>query len=99
LAVPGAVGIPQTEDLVAIWKTKVGQRFQNYRAIFTILGVPNITRLWLNDLRRGARLSENTATSWVKWTNGGAYTPLVAEAVTDELLQRLVLNRSRKLRL
>lgn len=33
LAVPGAISIPQTEDLVAIWKTKSGQRFQNYRAI------------------------------------------------------------------
>ena len=40
LAVPGAMGIPQTEDLVAIWKTRSGERFQNYRSVFTILDVP-----------------------------------------------------------
>jgi hypothetical protein len=97
LAVPGAIGIPQTEDLVAIWKTKAGQRFQNYRAIFTILGVPNIPRLWLNDLKRGARLSENAPAPWVKWIDGGAYTPLVAEAVkkgrsrAEQLLQMLII--------
>jgi hypothetical protein len=39
LAVPGAIGIPQTEDLVTVWRTKAGKRFQNYRAIFTILDV------------------------------------------------------------
>jgi hypothetical protein len=82
LAVPGAIGIPQTEDLVAIWKTKGGQRFQNYRAIFTILDGSSISRMWLNDLRRGARLSEKAPGPWVKWINGGAYTPLEAIAVT-----------------
>jgi len=82
LAAPGAIGIPQTEDLVAIWKTKTGQRFQNYRAIFTILDAPKIPQMWLNDLRRGARVSEHAPGPWVKWINGGAYTPLEAIAVT-----------------
>jgi hypothetical protein len=44
--------------------------------------VPNIPRSWLNDLRGGVRLSENTPAPWVKWINGGAYTPLQAIAVT-----------------
>jgi NAD(P)-dependent dehydrogenase (short-subunit alcohol dehydrogenase family) len=77
-AVPGAIGIPQTEDLVAIWRTEAGQRFQNYRAVFTILDVAGIARTWLNELRLGDRLGENAPKQWVKWVNGGAYTPLQA---------------------
>ena len=52
LAVPGFEGLPATEDLIAIWKTSDGQRFQNYRAIFTILDVPKISRAWINDLKK-----------------------------------------------
>lgn len=37
LAVPGFPGVPQTQDLIAIWKSVNGERFQNYRATFTIL--------------------------------------------------------------
>jgi hypothetical protein len=37
LAVPGAQHLDQSTDLVAIWKSTSGQRFQNYRAVFTIL--------------------------------------------------------------
>ena len=35
LAVPGASDLSLAEDLVAIWRTKAGRRFQNYRARFT----------------------------------------------------------------
>jgi hypothetical protein len=37
VAVPGAPALPATSDLVALWKSTDGARFQNYRAIFTIL--------------------------------------------------------------
>jgi hypothetical protein len=46
LAVPGFMGLPATSDLVAVWKTSEGQRFQNYRATFTILDVPVVGRTW-----------------------------------------------------
>ena len=39
-------------DLVAVWKTTDGQRFQNYKATFTILDVPVVPRAWLESLRR-----------------------------------------------
>jgi Restriction endonuclease AspBHI N-terminal len=54
LAVPGGRGLMQHEDLVAIWKTKLGQRFQNYRAKFTILDVAVIDRAWIKDIRNGS---------------------------------------------
>jgi len=41
---PGYVGIDETEDLIAIWKTKNGMRFQNYKAIFTLLPVDLIEK-------------------------------------------------------
>jgi hypothetical protein len=50
--VPGAQGLPATADLVAIWKTSQGERFQNYRATFTALDVPVVERAWINDLMK-----------------------------------------------
>ena len=82
LAVPGAMGIPQTEDLVAIWKSRSGERFQNYRAVFTILNVPHISRSWINDIKRGETLSANAPKVWIDWITGGVYKPLEAERVS-----------------
>jgi Restriction endonuclease AspBHI N-terminal len=42
LAVPGASDLDSSEELVAIWRTAKGQRFQNYRARFTVLNAPTI---------------------------------------------------------
>ena len=55
LAVPGAAELSPTDDLVAIWRTTADQRFQNYRATFTLLDTGAvITRNWINDLITGA---------------------------------------------
>lgn len=66
LAVPGFLGLPSTEDLVAVWKTSDEQRFQNYRATFTILDISVITREWLNDLREGSTFTENAPRVWLE---------------------------------
>ena len=76
LAVPGYPGVSPAEDLVAIWKTKSGQRFQNYKAIFTILDIPIIERKWINDLISGNALSINCSKAYKKWVNERIYTPL-----------------------
>jgi hypothetical protein len=44
LAAPGAPDVTPRDDLVAVWKTLDDQRFQNYRAIFTVLDVPVVSR-------------------------------------------------------
>lgn len=41
LGVPGASDLDSAEELVAIWRTAEGKRFQNYRARFTILDAPS----------------------------------------------------------
>ena len=82
LAVPGFPGLSATEDLVAVWKTSEGQRFQNYRSIFTILDVPVIKREWIRDLSLGTPITPNAPKAWQQWSATGRYSPLAAEATT-----------------
>nr|WP_217360843.1 restriction endonuclease [Ruegeria sp. HKCCA5426] len=82
LAVPGFPGLPATTDLVAIWKTTSGARFQNYQSVFTILDVPVVRRDWLNDLVQGNETSVFAPKAWVDWVQNGKYTPLTSEATT-----------------
>lgn len=77
LAVPGSSNIAQTDDLVAIWKSLGGKRFQNYRAIFTILNESVISREWINSLKNRDSLT-NVPESYIKWKKNGKYTPLLA---------------------
>jgi hypothetical protein len=78
LAVPGSEGLTHTEDLIAIWRTTDGKRFQNYKAIFTILDCPKIDRRWLNDLKDGRYLSEHAPKNWAEWTKRRVFQPLIA---------------------
>lgn len=41
---PGYPNLTETEDLIAIWKTKANKRFQNYKAVFTLLAIDKIER-------------------------------------------------------
>jgi len=53
LAAPGAPDVTPRDDLVAVWKTLDEQRFQNYRAIFTVLDVPVVSREWIRSILAG----------------------------------------------
>lgn len=83
LAAPGYPGLSSTEDLVAVWKSAKGNRFQNYRAVFTILDVPIVTRAWIADLVEGNPFSENAPAAWVAWAKQGKYLPLTAQPTTE----------------
>lgn len=56
---PGAPQVERTDDLVAIWRTTGSERFQNYRAIFSVLNVPTVSRQWINQLLAGEPLGAN----------------------------------------
>jgi hypothetical protein len=75
-AVPGGADIENYDDLVAIWRTSRGLRFQNYRARFTVLDVPRISRAWLNSLAAGAKSNDLAPAPWVEWREKGRYRPL-----------------------
>jgi hypothetical protein len=70
--------VSQTDDLVAVWKTKEGHRFQNYRAIFTILDEPRVTRSWLQRIQQQENPDAGAPLAWVEWRQTGKYSPLLA---------------------
>ncbi len=81
LAVPGAESIVSDEDLVAVWRTSgvKNERFQNYKAIFTILDIPVIKRDWIKDIQQGKAVSSTFAPSvWLDWVKYRKYKPLVS---------------------
>jgi hypothetical protein len=80
LAAPGAPDLPETEDLVAIWKTKDSRRFQNYRAVFTLLDVDPVPRAWIDELLAGSALGPACPGPWRRWVERGEYMPLPEEA-------------------
>lgn len=51
IAVPGAPDVSPLADLVAVWRTKEGQRFQNYEATFTVLDIAAVPRAWIEPAR------------------------------------------------
>jgi hypothetical protein len=78
LAVPGHPAIPSTEDLVAIWKTSGKERFQNYRAVFTILDIPLVSRDWIHAVGSGNKDTINQPEAWKAWVKSGVAKPLLA---------------------
>jgi len=53
LLAPGSDRLSGEEDLVAVWRTTSGVRFQNYQAQFTVLDTPVVTRAWIDQLLYG----------------------------------------------
>ena len=91
IAAPGANGLSSSEDLVAIWRSRRGSRFQNYKATLTILDAPAISRAWLDTLVVGRADSHLAPPAWNEWVTTGRYRPLRAASVlsfrtpTDQL--------------
>jgi len=79
LAVPGFPGLPMTEDLVAVWKTTAGERFQNYRSVFTVLNAATVSRAWINSLSASAVAPAVAPSAWRSWIETGVYMPLTSE--------------------
>lgn len=72
LAVPGTTSTSFSEDLVALWRSEAGLRYQNYRARFTVLDVATVTRAWLDDVAAGNPDSSNAPREWSAWRLGGS---------------------------
>ena len=80
LAVPGDRRINPQDSLVAVWAQNSEGRYQNYKAIFTILDVPIIDRRWLDDLESGDGINSAYAPKvWKKWIKTGKYSPLITD--------------------
>lgn len=85
LAVPGAPGMTGDDDLVAVWRTsKEGTRFQNYKATFTILDIPVISRMWLIDIQEGRAVdSPHAPKVWLDWVDGRKFSALKSTPVSN----------------
>ncbi|MGI9642679.1 MAG: hypothetical protein ACR2N9_07835, partial [Acidimicrobiia bacterium] len=59
--------------LVAIWRSKDGNRFQNYKSLFTILNVESVSRSWISALRNGEVLLDDAPAAWARWVATGRY--------------------------
>jgi hypothetical protein len=78
LACPGGERLTGLEDLVAVWRVKGDLRFQNYRALFTILKVDCVSHAWLQDMVNGTSPADSPHCPgpWKTWVRSGAYSPL-----------------------
>lgn len=83
LVVPGSPNIRPPEDLVAIWKVSEGKRYQNYKAIFTILNADKISRQWLEQIKASNSVSSECPVAWHKWAETGKYEPLRAAKAVE----------------
>lgn len=84
LAAPGFAGLPSTADLVAVWRTAEGQRFQNYRAVFTVLNTPVVARSWLQKLSdRNSDSFASAPPAWQSWVKTGRAPALASESTTS----------------
>lgn len=78
LLAPGSDRLSGEEDLVAVWRTTGGVRFQNYQARFTVLDTPSVSRAWIRQLIAGEPLGDHCPPTWRKWVELGTYTTLLA---------------------
>jgi hypothetical protein len=77
LLAPGSDRLSGEEDLVAVWRTTRGERFQNYRARFTVLAVPSVSRIWIEQLIVGDSLGKYCPDPWRAWVESRTYMPLL----------------------
>ena len=100
LAVPGSDFKEPGEDLVAVWRTSSGERFQNYRATFTVLREGFISGEWLREsLASGKFLVEDSRAPQTlrDWVDNGILTPLVAErSAVRSIDEQTPANRTHK---
>ncbi|MEV0929222.1 restriction endonuclease [Streptomyces phaeochromogenes] len=82
LLAPGGEGVAADEDLVAIWRSTRDERFQNYRAVFTVLDTGVISRDWINELLKGQTTRAMAPQVWLDWVAGRSYSALSAPATT-----------------
>jgi hypothetical protein len=83
LLAPGGATLTSDDDLVAIWRSTGGLRFQNYRARFTVLDQPKVERAWIVDALAGrATTSPHCPAAWRTWVTDRGYAALLSVPTT-----------------
>lgn len=82
LAVPGTSYLSRGDDLIAIWRVAKNERFQNYKAFFTILDTGEISGDWVREVFANRALDLNDTRvpkAFLEWVKSRKYIALVAE--------------------
>ncbi|WP_285104087.1 restriction endonuclease [Promicromonospora sp. MEB111] len=78
LLAPGSPRLESDEELVAVWRTTRDRRFQNYRAHFTMLDTPAVTRSWIDQILARDPLGDACPPEWRAWVKSRSYRALEA---------------------
>ena len=84
IAIPGTKTLTLGEDLIAVWATEGNQRYQNYRATFTILDASEISGDWVRTAIKTKQVNysdERTPIALKKWILTGQYRALTADPI------------------
>ena len=80
LLAPGGANLAPEDELVAIWRSTQGERFQNYRATFTVLDAATIPRPWLQSVMAGRpTTTSGCPNAWKKWVDKRVYETIRAK--------------------
>jgi len=85
LLVPGAKGASD-DFFQGVWRTSGDRedRFENFRALFTVLDVREIPRAWLEDIKVGrAYESTHAPQPYKQWVDKNIYSALIAPRITN----------------
>lgn len=86
LAVPGAAESIESENLSVVQNKRDEGAIQNYKAVFTLLDIPTISRSWIEDLHNGENLTDNAPKAYVNWVELGKYQPLKEQSTAEYLI-------------
>lgn len=78
MIIPKTNEIANSEELISVWRSSYGERFQNYRARFTVLDATEINLQWIRSIIDGNELSDLAPSAWKSWIKTGLIKPLEA---------------------
>ena len=78
LIIPKTNQVGNTDDLISVWRSKDKQRFQNYRAKFSVLDSTEIDLNWIRSVLEGREKMELAPKAWTEWKTRGIIRPLEA---------------------
>ena len=71
MVIPRTIQSDNAEDLIAVWRSTSGERFQNYRAKFSVIDASEIDLNWISSILAGSENLELAPLAWKDWVNTG----------------------------
>lgn len=78
MIIPKTNEMANSEELISVWRTSYGRRFQNYRARFSVLDATEIDLRWVRSVIEGDELGELAPPAWKNWIENGLIRALEA---------------------